>query len=572
MQTLGHYELISPIGSGGMAEVWLARRGVGGSDLAKYVAVKRMAPGLAQQSAYREMFKAETEMSMALSHPNVVQVFDFGAEEGEAYIVMEWVDGVNLGSLLSRLQDMGRSLPAATAMFIVGELLRALHYSHTFRLNDDSVGVIHRDVSPQNLLLSVNGNVKLTDFGVARLVDENTSGTHPKGKLRYMAPEQLGGQGMDARLDLYAVGAIMYEMIMGEPLRNAELMDELYGQIINGGVPELPLAVPVEIRDLTISLLAPKKEDRIATASEALKKLRSWPGYTDARDELGELVQEAKKAAGDKTSEAIAKSRRLGSSSGVGRRAPEHPMKTQVMPSGHSPHQEGAGTWPSGVAGRNHTVPDGASAYGDEVMLAEPPKTQLPPWWLMGVAGTALASVLGMSVWFVLSSDEEHTGVNKTPVVNPGGAGSTPPAKPKKTPDLAVTETVSPESSTAAPKAAPAPLKPSVKPPVSRPPPQNLVKNPRPTTKKPPRRDRKPVSVEIRASGLRYAYVKINGKEVLAEPNIRLKLSPGSYPVMVRQSEDDPWRSFGKIKVESGQALVVRLRKTGNLSVGQAAK
>ena len=201
---LGPYELTRHLGSGGMAEVWMARRAAG-LAASKNLAVKRLARHLADKPEYREMFLAEARLSMLLSHSNIVHVFDAGEEQGEVFLAMEWIDGIDLAELGARLRSEGERLSVIAAAYVVAEVLTALAYAHDLRDEaGEQVTVVHRDISPQNVMLSVSGEVKLMDFGIARLASEETSGLHIKGKVRYMPPEQLRGDSRAPTIDLFA--------------------------------------------------------------------------------------------------------------------------------------------------------------------------------------------------------------------------------------------------------------------------------------------------------------------------------------------------------------------------------
>ena len=290
---LGSYELTHKLGAGGMAEVWAARRGaVGGA--AKTFAVKRLARHLADIEEYRAMFLAEARLSMLLTHSNIVQVFDAGEQDGEVYLAMEYVDGVDLAVLTAKLAEAGESLPIPVAAHIVAELLTALAYAHDLRDEDDrQMTVVHRDVSPQNVMISLSGEVKLMDFGIARLRSEDTSGLHIKGKVRYMPPEQLRGESREPTIDLFAAGAILHELLDGARFRNQASDDaRLYGMVLDGEVP--PLAredLPEALDALRLHLLAADPEQRIGDAHDALDELYAWSGYRNARIQLGRLVR-----------------------------------------------------------------------------------------------------------------------------------------------------------------------------------------------------------------------------------------------------------------------------------------
>ncbi|PRP92341.1 Serine/threonine-protein kinase pkn6 [Enhygromyxa salina] len=291
---LGAYELIRKIGAGGMAEVWMARR-VAAGGASKNFAVKRLAKHLSDKPGYREMFLSEARLSMLLSHSNIVQVFDADEDQGELFLAMEWIDGLDLAQLGDRLRATGERLSLIAASYVIAEVLTALAYAHDLR--DEAGGqvtVVHRDISPQNVMLSVSGEVKLMDFGIARLQSEETSGSHIKGKVRYMPPEQLRGDTRAPTIDLFAVGAMLHELLDGQRFR-ADASDEarLYGMVLDGEVPELLHAdeIPPELEVLRQRLLAEDVEDRIQSAREALECLYRWPGYRNAKLEIATLLK-----------------------------------------------------------------------------------------------------------------------------------------------------------------------------------------------------------------------------------------------------------------------------------------
>ncbi|MCX4247919.1 serine/threonine-protein kinase [Paraliomyxa miuraensis] len=288
---IGGHELVRRIGRGGMAEVWVARRPLGERG-SKFVALKLIAEHFVGDERYARMFRAEAELAAVLSHANIVQVFDEGQQDGRSYLVMEWVDGLNLlklGDVLSLLDDDERRFRVIA--YIIGQLLHALDYAHSITSLDGSpLGVVHRDVSPQNVLVSNHGEVKLTDFGVAFHNFEESSGMHVKGKVRYMAPEQIRGQSRHASVDLFAVGALLHELLDGHKFRG-ELDDgqELFTAVLAGHVGPLRRPAPPELEDLRRALLEPDPSRRLRTAEEALAMLKQYAGYGDARNELSKL-------------------------------------------------------------------------------------------------------------------------------------------------------------------------------------------------------------------------------------------------------------------------------------------
>jgi serine/threonine protein kinase len=293
-EVIGGYELVRPLGRGGMAEVWLARKTVGEKG-SKYVALKLIAEHFLGDERYVRMFRAEAELAAVLNHANIVQVFDEGVEDGRSYLVMEWVDGLNLLKLGERLAFVDEQRRYRLASYIIGQLLHALHYAHCIRsVGGHPLGVVHRDVSPQNVLVSNNGEVKLTDFGVAHHNFEESSGMHIKGKVRYMPPEQLTGQSRSPTVDLYAVGALLHELVDGRKFRGAyEDGQDLFTVVLTGQVPPLARPAPPRLDQLRLRLLERDPKRRIQTAEDALALLARVPGYGDARDELRKLCGSA---------------------------------------------------------------------------------------------------------------------------------------------------------------------------------------------------------------------------------------------------------------------------------------
>ena len=215
----GRFELLERIGVGGMAEVWKARvAGIGGFE--KIVVVKKILPAFAQNKTFIEMLLAEARLCAVLHHTNIVQTYENGEFEGQYYIAMEWVSGHDLFKLLSRATSVNRRLPVEICLFIASEVAKGLAYAHSAKDNQGRpLHIIHRDVSPSNVLVSEAGEVKVMDFGVARAQadGQNRDGQSRagvlKGKLGYMSPEQVTGQPFDHRADIFSLGIILYESI-----------------------------------------------------------------------------------------------------------------------------------------------------------------------------------------------------------------------------------------------------------------------------------------------------------------------------------------------------------------------
>jgi serine/threonine protein kinase len=217
---LGPYELLRRIATGGMAEVYLARR-AGPHGFQKIVAVKRILPQYARDPDFVAMFVDEARVCARLGHPNIVQVFDFGEHDGELYMAMEYVDGTTGARLIRAAASRGEEIPLDVCLHVTLSLLRALEYAHVARDDDNQpLSLVHRDVSPGNVLIDRSGAIKLTDFGIARAaeIERRTDAGQLKGKLGYMSPEQVVGRELDARSDLFTLGIVLAEMLILRPL------------------------------------------------------------------------------------------------------------------------------------------------------------------------------------------------------------------------------------------------------------------------------------------------------------------------------------------------------------------
>jgi serine/threonine protein kinase len=211
----GPYRLLERVAAGGMAEVFRAKRsGVEGFE--KVVAVKRILPHLSDNKEFVEMFIDEAKMVAGLSHPNIVQIFDLGRIEKTYFIAMEYVHGRDLRTILKRAKEKGLRIPLDLSVLVISKVCSALEYAH--RKKDEGglpLKIVHRDISPQNILISFEGEVKLTDFGIAKATSKATDTDRGalRGKLLYMSPEQASGQALDKRSDVFSLGVVFYEVI-----------------------------------------------------------------------------------------------------------------------------------------------------------------------------------------------------------------------------------------------------------------------------------------------------------------------------------------------------------------------
>jgi len=270
----GKYELVSIAGEGGMATVYKARvRGAAGFQRA--VAVKHIRPEYRALKNYIDMFIEEARVGSELAHPNIVQVHDFVSETGSYYLVMEWVEGIDVGAFIKAYRDAHHDVPWTLAVLIGIGTLQGLGAAHE-RIGPDGTPspVIHRDVSPHNILLGVNGVVKLSDFGLARARDRAGSLTAPgtvKGKLSYLAPEVTFGKPNTVQSDLFGVGSVIWEMLTGDRLFDGRTDIEIFKKIRACQIPPIGQRrpdVPPALASVLEKSLAADPGSRFATAEE----------------------------------------------------------------------------------------------------------------------------------------------------------------------------------------------------------------------------------------------------------------------------------------------------------------
>jgi tRNA A-37 threonylcarbamoyl transferase component Bud32 len=210
----GRYKIVRKVADGGMAEIFLATQ-IGREGFQKSVILKRIHSTIYADPQFRNMFIDEAHISMSLSHSNIVQILDLGVGNGRYFLVMEVVDGWDLGRIIHRASAAGTPLPRELGLYVTAEVCRALAYAHSKMDGDRPLGIVHRDVSPQNILLSEQGEVKLTDFGIAKAMNkrEHTGTGVVKGKVAFMSPEQALGRSIDARSDIFALGTVLYQLM-----------------------------------------------------------------------------------------------------------------------------------------------------------------------------------------------------------------------------------------------------------------------------------------------------------------------------------------------------------------------
>lgn len=549
-----------------MAEVWMGRQvAIGGVTSA--VAVKLIRGDFSDDPHYRRMFVAEARISALLRHQNIVRVQNVGEEEGELYLVMDWVDGMNLSQLAALMRDAGQPMPLVVIGFVVGELLRGLAYAHRVTHEGAPLGVVHRDVSPQNVLISVSGEVMLADFGVARLADDETSHTHTaRGKVRYMSPEQLGGlEGYKApTVDLYAVGGILHELLEGQKFRRTNEEKALANQVYAGIIPTLDSVhdVPPELDALRLALLQPDPGGRPPSASEALKMLARWPGYRNAAEELGALC---------------------GSFMGV--EAPRSGIHDPLLPSSSASVPDVRVTDAVAVDLPTRTSAGAASAAPEDSADA---RRRSKGGLLVVLAAAAVTVVgVGLASWMGAGDgagegtvaaaegmpaeggpqaevEPERPAVTARP---PGAA--VPPTEPAGDEAPAAPEPGVAESEDASPRPGPeSDPPPATKPARRRSPsparertperPKEAAPSPAPRREKlaPPKAEL--VSIPFSLKGPSFAFVRVDrGKAVALEPRRTLELPAGRHRIEWGTTADGPWKDAGYFDLRAGDKIRV---------------
>ena len=286
---LGVYETLHELASGGMATVSIARH-AGAAGFERLVVIKRVHPHLLKDRAFSDMFRDEARVCATIRHPNVVPVIDVVEAEHELYLVLEYVESLSLAALLRAAEQTGERLPAAVVSRILSDALAGLHAAHeAVDMRGNPLGLIHRDVSPQNIVVGLDGSSRLIDFGIAKAASRITSTESGvlKGKLRYMAPEQVQRKPLDRRADVFAAGEVLYEALTGRrPFPGEETEDIVVGLLIGGAEPPTSLApeLPKGIDGVLEKALARARDERFPTAAALQEALEQVIPPAPARD------------------------------------------------------------------------------------------------------------------------------------------------------------------------------------------------------------------------------------------------------------------------------------------------
>lgn len=270
-QLLDRYELLCPVAQGGMAQVWVARL-QGKLGFERLVAIKTMIAEHAHDDRFEKMFLDEANIIARIRHPNVAQILDLGHQGSVIFLVLEWIEGESAAALRRAVHGKGEKMPLNVVLRLVADACAGLHAAHELKNErGEPLNVVHRDVSPSNVLLSVSGEVKLIDFGVAKAVDRvapETAAGVIKGKVAYMSPEQALGKAVDRRADIWSAGIMLYHLLAGRTPYEGDNQIQTLHQVVQGLPPEPIKGIPPEVAEIAYTALSYAADGRYATADE----------------------------------------------------------------------------------------------------------------------------------------------------------------------------------------------------------------------------------------------------------------------------------------------------------------
>lgn len=281
-EQFGKFILLERLAAGGMAEVFLGKS-MGASGVNKFLAVKRILPQYSDKREFIDMFKEEAKIAVNLNHGNVVSIYEFGIEHGQFYLVMEYVEGRNVRQILNEMKKKSTQFSVEQIVYMIKEVSAGLDHAH--RLIEGTTGrplnLVHRDMSPQNIMLSFEGEVKVIDFGIAKAETqlEATQAGTLKGKFGYMSPEQADGQSVDSRTDLFSLGIVLWEMLANDRLFTSNSEAAILRKIKECQIPSIRKvnpSVPIELENIVLKALAKDKTQRYQTAAAFNKDLNRF--------------------------------------------------------------------------------------------------------------------------------------------------------------------------------------------------------------------------------------------------------------------------------------------------------
>ncbi|MHB1845296.1 MAG: protein kinase domain-containing protein [Deltaproteobacteria bacterium] len=435
---LQRYHLLRKIATGGMAEVYLAEQ-TGAGGFKKRVAIKRILPQFAEDPKFVEMFLDEARLAALFHHPNLIQIYELGEIDGLLSMVMEYVRGLSLSEVIKRSHASGSpKLPPGIAARILLQAAEGLDYAHEFADPDsgEPLNLVHRDVSPQNILLSREGIAKVMDFGIAKAAGNlhHTSTGTLKGKLAYMPPEQLNGKPLDRRADVWALGVVLYELLAGRRPFVGDSEASVFRAILMEPLPpldELAEEVPGALRQIVNGALAREVTDRTPSAAELSKQLEGWLAGSGDRTSIADVADWLRPLLPATTPGASAESPQL-TPSNIARPVPNTKITSPTKRSSLAASRAAAAVEPLGAG----PMPDLDIVEVDSTAVSPRPKPARGPWlWLGGGALAAFALVAAAVLGHELGGERDPVSPPSVASrVDPPGAVAVPAPQPPAAP------------------------------------------------------------------------------------------------------------------------------------------
>jgi serine/threonine-protein kinase len=481
-RTLGRYTLLGRLAQGGMGEILLARLD-GAAGFEKYVVIKRLRSHLVDDQRSIRAFLDEARIVARISHPNVCQVYELGYENGRHYLAMEYLEGLSLSGMVKRASRDRSPLDLRAVCGLIEQACEGLQHVHTLRKVDGTpAGVVHRDISPQNLFVTVDGVVKVLDFGIAKTGDSSvrTPTGRVKGKSAYMSPEQIRGVTLDSRSDIYSLGVVLYEAVTGRPLFQSGDIHETFRAIREDTLPFLR-DVPEELNQVIQKAVSRNRDERYDSArslGRAVSNAMSARGGSMTPPALAEWLVERFDADLEERRGRVARA----IASRTAEQAADYEARldpgTVIAPSGTMtlpPHSEEmfaepAREGPQVASAGSAVVPIVPVAPEDMSMpprRSEPPRRRRPRWMLPVAAATS-ALMAAILVWWTLGPSSARSKEEEPVVAEAESAGLLAEASETDTPEapapepmpaleIARTEAPAPAPSTARPEPEPEP-------------------------------------------------------------------------------------------------------------------
>lgn len=591
LPVLGRYTPFLKLGQGGMADVYLAVSQSSGGGLSRLAVIKRLRTDLVRDEEddrdgdkaehFTKMFWDEAKLSMLLNHANVVQTFDVCEENGSLYLVMEYIEGPSLNRVQREIMKRGRKLPAKLSARIVSDVLAGLHYAHELKdYTGTKLNIVHRDVSPQNVIVGYDGAIKLVDFGIAKAAFRSTetrAGTM-KGKARYMPPEQIVGKAVDRRADIYSAGVILWELLAQRKLVSGANMVEQLVAAVKATPPRLSTIVPdidPELDAIVHKALARESSDRYETAAEMREALLACMTKLDAGEgDLGAMVSELFKAQRDEIA-ALIRQRMSASprAEGEGKGAVNDPeifvhLDEHYEERPRRPSMSNIVSLPTASLESIGSV--GPFVQVEAKSLAPPPKTSRLVPMLIAAVGVLLLGI-GALIGVIVSTSKKDAATEAKALPPPTAERLPAPARPPVFEKSAASAEPAPSAEAEVFESEAAPAKPAARGWV--PPAGNRRIAPIATYTPPVAAPKRPASAATEDSAeaamvaspgyvtldtYPWTKVSVNGRALGNTPLVKVPLPPGTHTV-VFENPAEGLRQTTTVVIKSGETTTKRL-------------